>query len=157
MRYLAALVCCSLLLGACADRARPVTRDSALLEPDEPPAAVAAPAPTSVPVQIGGSADMDACALAGLRSGTAPGAGVPVRAGPGAHFAVVDTVVVPQTFHSCDSTDEWVGIVYRKERDTFDSTGDCGGLGSPVADRIVYTGPCRSGWIPASAQEIVAG
>ena len=80
-----------------------------------------------------------------------------VRSGPGASFAVIDSVAAPQSFGSCDSVEDWVGIVYRKESDPHDSTGDCGGLTSPIAERRPYRGSCRSGWIPAAAQEVLGG
>ena len=144
---------CFLLLCGCVGGSDVPSADSA----DAPSASMAPKGPV-VAIQVGGDADMDACSLGSIRSGASgPGGWVPVRSGPGERFATIDSIDVAQRFSSCDSDGQWVGIIYRKEGDSPDEKGDCGGMNSPVPDKRAYNGPCRSGWIPDAVHEIVAG
>ena len=80
---------------------------------------------------------------------------VEVRRGPGPRFAVVDRLRRGDLVLLCDWSEAeggWSGVVYGEEEGT-----DCGGLGSPIAERQPYRGPCRSGWIPTESMEVIAG
>ena len=144
----------ALTLAACGER-------PARQAPDTPAASASATTRLVAPlaVQVGSpDEEVDACSIGAIRAGGADGARrVAVRSGPGAQYPVIDSLPPGAAFHSCDGTEEWVGIVYRRESDPPDSTGSCGGLSSPIAVRRAYDGPCRSGWIAKDAQEIIAG
>ena len=48
----------------------------------------------------------------------------------------------------CDQRGRWIGIVYG---------GNSCGVGSPIADRQAYRGPCKSGWVFDKYIELFAG
>lgn len=77
---------------------------------------------------------------------------VEVRVGPGERYSVVDRLPAGTSVTECDVKDGWTGIVYPESgNDT-----DCG-VGSPIPTLTPYAGPCRSGWIPAGTDSVVAG
>ena len=80
---------------------------------------------------------------------------IEVRSGPGSRFAVVDRLPAGAMVIDCDQSDGWTGIIYGK--DLSDPYSGCDGLGSPIAERQPYSGPCKSGWIRSEAAEVVAG
>lgn len=110
----------------------------------------------SVPVRIGGEAEFDACGAVGkiLPPKDGDSAALELRRGPGRRFAVVERLRVGDHVVMCDWTEkedgEWSGVVISGD-------ADCGGLGSPIAERQPYRGPCRSGWIPSGSLEVIAG
>lgn len=62
--------------------------------------------------------------------------------------------LVPDTLvWLCDAQDAWQGIVYASG--PFQELGDCR-VSSPVAQPQAYSGPCRSGWVPAKFLFVVA-
>lgn len=159
----ARLTSCALavLLAACGgadhgdDAASPPLPDTAVATAPAAPAPAASPADTAtVPVYVGGDADLDACgAYSRIRrpAGAPPGQ-VEVRRGPGSRYAVVDRLGDGAEFFSCDSADQWVGIVYPPPG----TEVQCG-VSSPIEKRAPYSGPCRSGWVPDAYVELLAG
>lgn len=110
--------------------------------------ASAAAAP-SVPVQVGGEAELDPCMSARVSSNGPFG----VLAGPDDAQPQLATLSAGQVVYVCDPgpTSWYAGIVWSE-----DETMDCG-LSSPVAERAPYAGACRSGWISLAALEHMAG
>jgi hypothetical protein len=139
------LVACSTAFAACAAPRGDRLADSTAV--------------AGVAVHVGGDGpEVDACSLGAVQrhAGTAAAA-IIVRAGPGEEFPAVDSVASGTMVHTCEIASGWVGIVYRLPTDPADPTEDCGGLASPVAARKPYDGPCRAGWVPAEAHEVIAG
>ena len=106
------------------------------------------------PVMYGGESQLDACASIGTIAGlTAESEGyLPVRASPHASAAEVARLNSGYVVSQCDSADDWLGIVF----DGPDDLNRCG-TGTPIAERVAYPGPCRSGWVEKRFVEIVAG
>lgn len=105
-----------------------------------------------VPVRIGDDPDLDACASLGRVTG-AKDPKVAVHSGPADSFPTVDSVVNGQWLFVCSTSydQEWLGVVYSD-----DESMDCG-VASPVSPAKPYDGPCKSGWVPVTSVEIVAG
>lgn len=127
--------------------------------PSPAPSVAAAPSPSPadtafLAVRVGGEADLDACgAWSRIRKPQgAPAGPVEVRRGPGPQYAVVDRLPDGAQFFTCDSLNGWSGIVYPEPG----TDVDCG-VGTPIAQRGPYAGPCRSGWIPSEYEELIAG
>ena len=98
---------------------------------------------------------LDACSGGAVRPWRGPpGDSVDVRSGPGPSYPVVDRLATGHQFGVCDGDAEWTGVIYSPEG-TDDS--DCGPLGTPVPEPVVYRGPCKSGWLEADKVEVVAG
>lgn len=90
-----------------------------------------------VQVWVGGEADMDACGS----SAEVIAGGATVYSGPGHDYAAMDVIPGGTHLHVCDSSpdDVWHGVV---------GPTDFGcGVGSPIAQRQPYNGPCNSGWV----------
>jgi hypothetical protein len=100
--------------------------------------ALAADPEASVPVEVGGAADEDACA----GSGKVAVRSLNVRAAPSLRARVVDQLQFDAMVIRCEQSGEWIGIVYDLDG------GDCG-TGTPIAARRPYSGRCRSGWVYA--------
>lgn len=158
---------CTLALAACGVQADRQANDTAtatvpVARPSASTASTSAVAPVTpavVPVQVvSPDEDIDACSVGAVRdAGVVRQGRVAVRAGPGVQFDAIDSLKPGAPFFSCDGAGGWVGIVYRREGDPPDTTGSCGALTSPVAEKRAYRGPCRSGWIADSAQQITGG
>ncbi|XSG81906.1 MAG: integron [Methyloligella sp. ZOD6] len=104
-----------------------------------------------VPVMAGLDSG-DACGAWGQIVGLEddPDAVLPVRAGPGPDYAVVDEIKQGQGVSMCDRKQDWEGIVYSK-------TGKSCGVGTPWPEPRAYSGPCSSGWVERKYVELVAG
>jgi hypothetical protein len=98
--------------------------------------------PDSVPVMVGGEAELDACGGTGLVSGLrpVPGNELVVRHGPGIGFAKVAALTAGTRVWLCDSRDGWLGVV-------FGAVGQECGVSSPQLRRSPYKGPCSAGWV----------
>ncbi len=110
-------------------------------------------AASSKAVMVGGEADFDACGGSGVVVGLDPkGDGfLAVRAGPGSQYKMVEKLENGQPYFDCDQHGSWVGIVY-----TNNAQIDCG-VGSPIAKRQPYGGPCKSGWVFKKFTKLIAG
>lgn len=108
-----------------------------------------------VPVRVGGSDVLDACDDWGTVDGLkADGDGfLAVRNGPGVAYATIDKLHNGQHVVRCevglgddegDAEGKWIPIVYSPAPGK-----DCG-LSSPIPDREIYRGPCKSGWVHSS-------
>jgi Bacterial SH3 domain len=102
-----------------------------------------------VPVMVGGEADYDACGGQGQVSGLDPQGDnfLTVRAGPAKRNAAIDRLRSGSTVQICDSSGNWIGIVY----------GSGCGTGSPLPKRQPYKGPCKSGWVFKKYVTVTAG
>lgn len=109
-------------------------------------------AQSAVPVMVGGEADLDACGASGrVRGLKADGDNfLAVRTGPGTRYRMVDKLRNGQNVSMCDEKGDWIGIVYSRKDQR------CG-VGTPIARRQPYRGPCRSGWVHKSFIELMAG
>ena len=104
------------------------------------------------PVFVGQHETLDACGSIGQLQGVGSDL-IVVRSGPGANFSELDKVRAGQFVYMCDGGDEWTGVVYENGTEM---TPECG-VTSPVPRRQPYTGPCRSGWVPAKLVTGIAG
>lgn len=100
-------------------------------------------------VEVGGDG-MDACGSNGVVVGlNSEGSDhLSVRAAAGSDNPEVGTLRLGAEVFLCDQKNGWHGIVY--------GDGRCG-VSSPVNPRMVYRGPCSSGWVPVDAVEVTAG
>lgn len=114
--------------------------------------AAAVHADESVPVMVGGEAELDACGGVGEVRGLNPrGDGfLAVRAGPGGKFPMIDRLYNGNRVYFCDKRGDWIGIVYG------DPKQDCG-VASPLPKRQSYKGPCQSGWAYRKWLVLIAG
>ncbi|WP_420138006.1 hypothetical protein [Sphingomonas sp.] len=107
--------------------------------------ALTAPPTSSVPVHYGGFPEQDACSDFVVVSGLDPKGDnyLSVQSGPGGKpYRQLDRVHADQRLLVCEEKGMWLGVVYAKGND-----GDGCGVSSPRAQRAVYRGPCRSGWV----------
>ena len=104
-----------------------------------------------VPVMAGQDGG-DACGAWGQIGGLAddPDAVLPVRAGPGHDYPVIDEIKGGQGVSMCDRKESWEGIVYSK-------TDQPCGVGTPWPEPRAYSGPCKSGWVEHKYVDLVAG
>ncbi len=106
---------------------------------------------TSVPVMIGGDADMDACGAVGMVRGISRyGDGfLAVRSGPGSKYKIIDKFYRNgEEVIMCDSKGKWIGIVYGE---------NCGEVYDNIAKQKPYEGTCRSGWVFEKYIRFIAG
>lgn len=139
-----------LALAACGERAVPDGERVApdLARPQVDPVVVAAP------VRIGEAGPaFRACQAAGTPR--APGAPLPVRAGPFDAAPTIGSVAPDASFFVCTrSIDQrWLGIVY----DPGGALSPGCGVSAPVPARRNYDGPCRSGWVASASVRLIAG
>lgn len=101
------------------------------------------------PVLVGGDADFDACGSQGEVSGLNPSGDnfLAVRDGPAPDAAQLDQLHAGDVVNLCDEFEGWYGVVY----------GDDCGVGTPVATRAPYDGPCKSGWVSMRYITVTAG
>jgi hypothetical protein len=113
-------------------------------------AAMAALADVTVPVMVGGTAELDACGGFGeVRGLHSRGDGfLAVRAGPSRKYPLIDRLHNGRKVYFCDKHGEWIGIVYGEQ--------DCG-VSSPLPNKQPYKGPCRSGWAHQNWLVMIAG
>ena len=104
-----------------------------------------------VPVEVGGDADLDACATMSRIVGLNPrGDGfLSVRSGPGTNYAEIGRLTNGNQVYSCAEQGEWIGIIYPFGR-------NCG-VATPWPVARAYSGPCRSGWVHRRFVRGVAG
>ncbi|QQQ03057.1 hypothetical protein [Lysobacter enzymogenes] len=116
-------------------------------------ATVAAP-PRAVPVVVGGNEVLDACGSQGRVHGLKTGGDgfLAVRDGPGAAYAMTDKLGENLWVMMCDQRGDWIAVVYSEDG----RLGRCG-VGSPIAERQPYRGPCKSGWVHGRWIELMAG
>ena len=105
-----------------------------------------------VPVMYGGAPGLDACGGLGRVRGLQRGGDnfLSVRAGPGTHHREIDRLRNGRSVWFCDGSGDWIGIVYG-------AAGQECNVGSPVARKMPYPGPCRSGWVHKTFVELMAG
>ncbi len=105
------------------------------------------------PVEVGGDAELDACASVGQIARLAPKGDnfLSVRGGPDSKRQELDRLRAGTHVMICDKRGRWLGIVYT----TQGTTTDCG-VSSPRTERSPYTGPCRSGWVFDRFVDVVA-
>ena len=106
-----------------------------------------------VPVQVGGSAEFDACgtiiAVAGLNPG---GDGfLALRTGPGTSCPMIRKLLPDTQMWLCSQRGKWMGVLIRPPSDS-----QCG-VGSPIPVRQPYNGPCLSGWVYGKYTTPIAG
>jgi hypothetical protein len=99
-------------------------------------------AEAGVPVEIGGEADLDACDANARVALTDPAGSLNLRLGPGLDHSVILGLRDGQDVIVCGESPDggWLGVVVSTD-------GRPCGLGSPVAARQPYAGPCPSGWV----------
>ncbi len=108
------------------------------------------------PVMVGGTADLDACPSNARVKPLNPRGdnSLSVRSRPSSAGREVARLRSGQDVWACDETrdGEWTGIVYSPPGKDL----DCG-VGSPIARRGAYRGPCSTGWIASRFIDIIAG
>ncbi|WP_062213131.1 hypothetical protein [Aureimonas sp. AU12] len=106
------------------------------------------------PVEVGGEAELDACASLGqiVRLDPKGDNFLSVRNGPGSQRLELDRLGAGALVTICDERGPWLGIVYPAPG----TQTDCG-LSSPRQTRSPYDGPCRSGWVHGRFVDVVAG
>ena len=116
----------------------------------------AGPPRPAVPVMVGGEADYDACGsvmqVTGLnRRGQNY---LSLRSGPATTARELARLRAGQFVWDCDASPDkqWTGVVYSLPG----KDQDCG-VGTPIARRQPYRGPCASGWVSSRFLELVAG
>ncbi len=107
---------------------------------------------TAVAVNVGGEAELDACASVGEVHRLNPDGDnfLAVRAGPGSAHVMKDKLHSKAQVYMCDQRGAWVGIVYGPD------DVDCG-VSSPIAERQSYAGACASGWVHGRYIKLIAG
>ena len=100
----------------------------------------AAPTGDSVPVMVGGTADVDACPSIGSIDNDGA---IAFRAGPGNEYRRIATLAGGDYAYLCSVSPDgaWSGVVLVKDG------ADCG-VSSPIHVAEPYKGPCLSGWVP---------
>lgn len=109
------------------------------------------PVPSRVePVRIGvhGDSDLDACLSVGRTTSA-----VVARLAPSETAATSVSLAANQAIFLCGTSSDgaWESIVIP------DKSGQDCGVSHPVARPAIYSGPCRTGWIPMKNIRIVAG
>ena len=113
--------------------------------------AVTASVPSRVePVRIGvhGNPDLDACLGVGRTTSA-----VSARLAPSDSASISVSLEANQELYLCGSSPdgEWESVVIPNK-----AGHDCG-VSTPVTVPRIYTGPCRSGWLPSKHIQILAG
>ncbi|WP_427026268.1 integron (plasmid) [Aureimonas ureilytica] len=118
------------------------------------PLAVSASPQGAQPVEVGGDAELDACASLGriVRLDPKGDNFLAVRDGPGSQRRELDRLGPGALVTICDERGAWLGIVYPAPG----TRTDCG-VSSPIEARSPYDGPCRSGWVHGRFVDVVAG
>lgn len=115
-------------------------------------AAAQASAREQIPIVGADGPQSDACGGIGRVATLAPE--VVVRARPDDDAGKKERLAPDTLVWLCENGGEWQGIVYPTGE--FQDLGDCR-VSSPVAEPEPYSGPCRSGWVPARELRLVAG
>lgn len=116
----------------------------------------AGPAQAPRPVMIGGEPDFDACRSTFTVSGLNPRGDnyLSLRAAPYPGARELGRLKSGQVVWGCDETGDgnWTGVLVAPSANSI----DCG-VGSPIAQRQAYRGPCRSGWVSSRYLTSLAG
>jgi len=119
-------------------------------------AQAAAPIMPEVPVMVGGDSEQDACGGAYQVVHLNPRGDnfVSLRSRPTTTGRELARLRSGQTGFLCDSSPnhQWQGVVYAPPG----SDIDCG-VGTPIARKSAYRGPCTSGWVSSRFLELIAG
>ena len=106
----------------------------------------AAPPQPRPPVMVGGEAELDACTTTYAVSGLNPRGDnfLSLRSAPAATARELARLRPGQVVWGCDASRDgaWKGVLVAPSRDNV----DCG-VGTPIAERRAYHGPCTSGWV----------
>lgn len=80
---------------------------------------------------------------------------IPVRAAPYDSGEEIDRLGLAAEFFICSRSHDqrWFGIVY----DEGGTAAERCGVGSPVARRQAYEGPCAAGWVSSAVVRLVSG
>ncbi len=106
-------------------------------------------------VMVGGETDFDACGAYGKVTGLNPNGDnfLAVRSRPSTSGAEMDRLGPGAGVFMCDDRNGWIGVVYPPKSDPNLSCG----VGSPIANRQPYQGPCNSGWVFGKYITLIAG
>lgn len=120
-------------------------RGAALMQAAWAPARVEAAARL---VRIGEARGLDACPSLAV---VADGEPVALHAAPSVDAPILARLPAGTLVHACDDGGDegWVGVVIA-------DAADCG-VAAPVPAPRAYAGPCRQGWLPWRALQVVAG
>ena len=116
----------------------------------------AAPIQPDVPVMVGGDSEQDACGGTDqvIRLNPRGDNFVSLRSRPSTTGRELARLPSGQSGYLCDSSPDhqWQGVVYAAPGKDM----DCG-VGTPIARKRPYRGPCTSGWVSSRFLELVAG
>jgi hypothetical protein len=116
----------------------------------------AGPAGPSRPVMVGGTADYDACPSTFTVTGLNPRGDnfLSLRSAPSADARELARLKPGQVVWACDETGDgnWTGVLVSPDHDNV----DCG-VGTPIARRQPYRGPCKAGWAASRYLTSLAG
>lgn len=119
-------------------------------------AQAAVPVMPEVPVMVGGDSEQDACGGAYQVVHLNPRGDnfVSLRSRPSTSGRELARLRSGQVGFLCDSSSDhqWQGVVYALPGKDM----DCG-VGTPIARKRAYRGPCASGWVASRFLELVAG
>ena len=107
------------------------------------------------PVMVGGMDDLDACLTVSKVSGLNPRGDnfLSLRSRPSSKARELMRLRPGQQVWVCDEAPGgWTGVLVAPE----DGSLDCG-VGTPIARRRAYAGPCQSGWVASRFLEVIAG
>ena len=114
------------------------------------------PAGPDVPVRVGAQAELNACTSIGHGK-----AALTVRAAPSASARAIAKLDRTHLVWICEQRDgaKWYGIVYGAAAVSHGKSGipPACGVADPITKPKAYRGPCKSGWVPAAAVEMIAG
>lgn len=115
----------------------------------------AAPARPERPIMVGGMDDLDACLTVSKVTGLNPRGDnfLSLRSQPSSKARELMRLRAEQQVWVCEETPGgWTGVLIGPA----DGSLDCG-VGTPIAKRRAYAGPCQSGWVASRFLEVVAG
>lgn len=107
------------------------------------------------PVMVGGMDDLDACLTVSKVTGLNPRGDnfLSLRSQPSSKARELMRLRPEQQVWVCEETPGgWTGVLIAPA----DGSLDCG-VGTPIASRRAYAGPCQSGWVASRFLEVIAG
>lgn len=107
------------------------------------------------PVMVGGMDDLDACLTVSKVTGLNPRGDnfLSLRSQPSSKARELMRLRPEQQVWVCEEVaGGWTGVLVAPG----DGSLDCG-VGTPIARRQAYSGPCRSGWVAGKFLEVIAG
>lgn len=107
------------------------------------------------PVMVGGMDDLDACLTVSKVTGLNPRGDnfLSLRSQPSSKGRELVRLRPEQQVWVCEETSGgWTGVLVAPA----DGSLDCG-VGTPIARRQAYAGPCQSGWVASRFLEVIAG